>query len=149
MCYMNTCDDWCLIDHWDTALSFRLCCDERFVFTYQMILAQLEGSSSPSSCLSSQRQWDHLHCDCTSERGPYICNSKQNIDRRDQNTNSLITPVKLFVDVCSQPYSLSHLVQQWLSEPKLKTKTNLLFVVMQFLRFHDSCNSQADSIHQL
>lgn len=52
----------------------------------------------------------------------WLPSSKQHFDRRDQNTNSLITPVKLFVDICSQSHSSFHSVQQQLNGPQREKK---------------------------
>lgn len=52
----------------------------------------------------------------------WLPSSKQHFDRRDQNTNSLITPVKLFVDICSQSHSSFHSAQRQLNGPQRKKK---------------------------
>lgn len=57
------------------------------------------------------------------ERVPRLPSSKQHCGSRDPNTNSLITPMKLFVDISSQSHSsFKSLVRRQLNGPRGQEK---------------------------
>lgn len=72
-------------------------CVKAAVLTYLVVI--WEKQVAPPAAPAGATEQDKL------ERAPRLPSSKQHCGSRDPNTNSLITPMKLFVDISSQSHS--------------------------------------------
>lgn len=90
-------------------------CVKAAVLTYLVVI--WEKQVVPPAAPAGATEQDKL------ERAPRLPSSKQHCGSRDPNTNSLITPMKLFVDISSQSHSsFKSLVRQQLNGPRGQEK---------------------------
>lgn len=90
-------------------------CVKAAVLTYLVVI--WEKQVAPPAAPAGATEQDKL------ERAPRLPSSKQHCGSRDPNTNSLITPMKLFVDISSQSHSsFKSSVRQQLNGPRGQEK---------------------------